>query len=81
MHEHCIVALFKKLLQFIKNMIVYCGHFLRAQFPRGHHEMKYRTRFGVRNLVKQGVVTLIGPVEPFATGIKMKSSDQNVILC
>ena len=25
--------------------------------------------------VEQGVVTLIGPVEPFATGIKMKSSD------
>ena len=24
----------------------------------------------------QGVVTLIGPVEPFATGIKMKSSNQ-----
>ena len=30
--------------------------------------------------VKQGVVTLIGPVEPFATGIKMKSRDQHVIL-
>ena len=27
-------------------------------------------------LTWQGVVTLIGPVEPFATGIKMKSSDQ-----
>ena len=27
----------------------------------------------------QGVVTLIGPVEPFATGIKMKSSDQEAI--
>ena len=24
----------------------------------------------------QGVVTVIGPVEPFATGIKMKSSNQ-----
>ena len=29
--------------------------------------------------IYQGVVTLIGPVEPFATGIKMKSSDQEVI--
>ena len=29
--------------------------------------------------VSQGVVTLIGPVEPFATGIKMKSSDQEAI--
>ena len=28
----------------------------------------------------QGVVTLIGPVEPFATGIKMKSRDQHIIL-
>ena len=28
---------------------------------------------------QQGVVTLIGPVEPFATGIKMKSSDQEDI--
>ena len=28
----------------------------------------------------QGVVTLIGPVEPFATGINMKSRDQHVIL-
>ena len=27
----------------------------------------------------QGVVTLIGPIEPFATGIKMKSSDQEAI--
>ena len=27
----------------------------------------------------QGVVTLIGSVEPFATGIKMKSSDQEDI--
>ena len=27
----------------------------------------------------QGVVTLIRPVEPFATGIKMKSSDQEAI--
>ena len=29
--------------------------------------------------LNQGVVTLIGPVEPFATGIKMKSSDQEAI--
>ena len=29
--------------------------------------------------LKQGVVTLIEPVEPFATGIKMKSSDQETI--
>ena len=28
----------------------------------------------------QGVVTLIEPVEPFATGIKMKSRDKHVIL-
>ena len=26
----------------------------------------------------QGVVTLIGPVEPFVTGIKMKSRNQDV---
>ena len=30
-------------------------------------------------IIIQGVVTLIGPVEPFATGIKMKSSDQEAI--
>ena len=29
--------------------------------------------------IRQGVVTLIGPVEPFATRIKMKSSDQEAI--
>ena len=28
----------------------------------------------------QGVVTLIGPVEPFATRIKIKSRDQHIIL-
>ena len=28
----------------------------------------------------QGVVTLIGPVKPFAIGIKMKSRDQQVNL-
>ena len=30
---------------------------------------------------QQGVVTLIGPVEPFATEIKIESNDQHVILC
>ena len=30
-------------------------------------------------IIVQGVVTLIRPVEPSATGIKMKSSDQEAI--
>ena len=29
-------------------------------------------------MAMQGIVTLIGPIEPFATGIKMKSRDQQV---
>ena len=28
----------------------------------------------------QGIVTLIGPIEPFATGIKIKSKNQHIIL-
>ena len=34
---------------------------------------------GRQVMIQQGVVTLIGPVEPFATGIKMKSSNQEAI--
>ena len=34
----------------------------------------------VLNMGSQGVVTLIGPVEPFVTGIKMKLRDRQIIL-
>ena len=39
----------------------------------------HRTLSILHDVSLQGVVTLIGPVEPFATGIKMKSSDQEAI--
>ena len=35
--------------------------------------------FWNNDLVNQGVVTFIKCIEPFATGIKMKSTDQEVI--
>ena len=44
----------------------------------GHHQPS-PGRFIYCILAMQGVVTLIRPVEPSATGIKMKSSDQEAI--
>ena len=49
------------------------NHLNNVQWPRTLWKASHCQRFIVSVVVKEGVVTLMGPVEPFVTMIKMKS--------
>ena len=50
-----------------------------VEISRGQELAPVSSPFGLCSITAQGVVTLIKCIEPFATGIKMKSTDQEVI--